>query len=147
MPRSVIWYALKLFIGSSISWDNIAGPYLEDEDHYSLIMSQLDLRCQSSLMAIGTLFDKILHKTFGKIESVNKAFLFWYWQRSKKIFFRNKTFLFFKIESWNFQVQFKIEFRETMQNFNSIRQPIKKHENNNCLNKLNELKFCEVSRI
>ena len=60
---------------------------------------------------------------------------------------RNKTFLFFKIEGWNFQVQFEIEFRETLQNFNSIRQPIKKHENNNCLNKLNELKFCEVSQI
>ena len=52
-----------------------------------------------------------------------------------------------KIEGWNFQVQFEIEFRETLQNFNSIRQLIKKHENNNCLNKLNELKFCEVSRI
>ena len=35
-------------------------------------------------------------------------------------FFRNKTFLFFKIESWNFQVQFVIEFLETLQNFNSI---------------------------
>ena len=50
-------------------------------------------------------------KTFGKIETVNKAFLFWNWQRPKKIFFRNKTFLFFKIESWNFQVQLEIEFR------------------------------------
>ena len=49
------------------------------------------------------------------------------------------------IEGGNFQVRFEIEFRETMQNFNSMRQPIKKHENNNCLNKLNELKFCEVS--
>ena len=28
----------------------------------------------------------------------------------KKFFFRNKTFLFFKIESWNFQVHFEIEF-------------------------------------
>ena len=55
--------------------------------------------------------------------------------------------MFFKIESWNFQHLFEIEFRETLQNFNSIRQPIKKDENNNCLNKLNELKFCEVSRI
>ena len=89
-------------------------------------------------------FDRI--KTFGKIETVNKAFLFWNWQRLKISFFRNKTFLFFKIESWNFQVQFEIEFRETSQNFNSIRQPIKKDENNNCLNKLNELKFCEVSQ-
>ena len=39
----------------------------------------------------------------------------------KKIFFRNKTFLFFKIESWNFQVHFEIEFHETLQNFSSIR--------------------------
>ena len=67
-------------------------------------------------------------KTFGKIETVNKAFLFWNWQRLKKIFFRNKTLLFFKMESWNFQVQFEIEFRETLQNFNSIRQPIKNNK-------------------
>ena len=40
--------------------------------------------------------------------------------RLKKIIFRNKTFLFFKIESWNFRVQFEIEFRETPQNFNSF---------------------------
>ena len=88
-----------------------------------------------------------LPKTFWKIESVNKAFLFWYWQRLKKFFFSNKTFLFFKIEGWNFQVQFEIEFRETLQNFNSISQPIKKDENKKSLNKLNELKICEVSRI
>ena len=69
-----------------------------------------------------------------------------FWIYLKKLFFRDKTFLFFKIESRNFQVQFEIEFHETLQNFNSIRQPIKKDENNNCLNKLNELKFCEVSR-
>ena len=41
-------------------------------------------------------------------------------------FFRNKTFLFFKIESWNFQHLFEKEFCETSQNFNSIRQPIEK---------------------
>ena len=44
----------------------------------------------------------------------------------KNIFFRNKTFLFFKIESWNFQHLFEKEFRETSQNFNSIRQTIEK---------------------
>ena len=38
----------------------------------------------------------------------------------KNIFFRNKTFLFFKIESWNFQVQFEIKIREISQNFNSF---------------------------
>ena len=86
-------------------------------------------------------------KTFWKIESVNKAFFVLILTTAWNFFFRNKTFLFFKIESWNFQVQFEIEFRETLQNFNSIRQLIKKDENNNCLNKLNEWKFCEVSQI
>ena len=38
----------------------------------------------------------------------------------KNLLFRNKTFLFFKIESWNFQHLFEIEFRETSQNFNSF---------------------------
>ena len=52
----------------------------------------------------------------------------------------------YKIENWNFQHLFEKEFRETSQNVNSIRQPIlRKNRNNNCLNKLNELKFCEVS--
>ena len=40
----------------------------------------------------------------------------------KQNLFRNKTFLFFKIESWNFQHLFKKEFHETSQNFNSFRQ-------------------------
>ena len=35
----------------------------------------------------------------------------------KKYFFRNKTFLSFKIGSWNFQHLFEIEFHETSQNF------------------------------
>ena len=38
--------------------------------------------------------------------------------RLKKYFLRIKTFLFFKIESWNFQHLFQIQFRETSQNFN-----------------------------
>ena len=44
------------------------------------------------------------------------------------IFFSNKTFLFFKIESWNFQHLFEKEFHETSQNFNSIRQRIQNME-------------------
>ena len=36
----------------------------------------------------------------------------------KLYFFRNKTFLFFKIESWNFKHLFEKEFLETSQNFN-----------------------------
>ena len=55
-----------------------------------------------------------------KIGSVNKVFLFWYWQRLKFFFLRNKTFLFFKLESWNFQNLFEIELCETLQNFNSL---------------------------
>ena len=42
------------------------------------------------------------------------------------ILFKIKTFLFYKIENWNFQHLFEKEFRETSQNFNSIRQPIEK---------------------
>ena len=53
----------------------------------------------------------VLPKPSRKIESVNKAFLFWYWQRLKKYFFRNETFLFFKIESWNFQNLFEKGFQ------------------------------------
>ena len=41
-------------------------------------------------------------------------------------FSRNKTFLFFKIESWNFQHLFEKAIRETSQNLNSIRQLIEK---------------------
>ena len=63
----------------------------------------------------------------------------------KNIFFRNKTFLFFKIESWNFQVQFEIKIRETSQNFNSFslfRQLLFSSFFISCLI---ELKFCKVS--
>ena len=38
----------------------------------------------------------------------------------KDILFRNKTFLFFKIEGWNFQHVFEMVIRETSQNFNSF---------------------------
>ena len=38
----------------------------------------------------------------------------------KDISFRNKTFLFFKIESWNFQYLLEIEFHETSQKFQLI---------------------------
>ena len=43
------------------------------------------------------------------------------------IFFRNKTFLFVKIESWNFQQLFDLGFRETLQNFSSFRQTFRWH--------------------
>ena len=65
--------------------------------------------------------------------------------RPKKYFFRNKTFLFFKIESWNFQVQFEIKIRETSQNFNTFsffRQLLFSSFFISCLI---ELKFWEIS--
>ena len=85
-----------------------------------------------------------------KIGSVNKAGLFWYWSQFTLDldhgFFRNKTFLFFKIESWNFQYLFEKEFRENLTKFQLNQTTNRKNENDNCLNKLNELKVCEVSR-
>ena len=39
---------------------------------------------------------------------------------------RNKTFLLFKIESWNFLHLFEKEVHETSKNFNSIKQQIEK---------------------
>ena len=45
-----------------------------------------------------------------KIGSVNKVFLFWYWLPLNFFFFRNNLFLFYKIESWNFQHLFKKNF-------------------------------------
>jgi hypothetical protein len=44
------------------------------------------------------------------------------------LFFRNKTFMFFKIESCNYQQLCENKFHETSQNFNSFRQPIEKLE-------------------
>ena len=38
----------------------------------------------------------------------------------KTTFFRNKTFLFFKIESWKIQHLFENEFHETSQSFNTF---------------------------
>jgi hypothetical protein len=47
--------------------------------------------------------------------------------RLNHIFFRNNTFLFVMIESWNFQHLFEKKC-ETSQNFNSIRLPIENME-------------------
>jgi len=49
--------------------------------------------------------------------------------------FRNKTFLFVKVESWNFQHIFDLGFREPLQNSMGSKS---------CPN---ELKICEVSEI
>ena len=78
--------------------------------------------CHSSTWKLSTIGPKPLLK----IGSVNKAFLFWYWLPPISYFFRNRTFLFYKIESWSFQHLFENEFREPSQNFISIRHAIEK---------------------
>ena len=78
-----------------------------------------------------------------KIELVNKAYLFWYWQRFKKNSLGIKLFCFqdrklklfesvWKRISWN---PTKFQLDQTID---------RKNENNNLRNKLNELRFCEV---
>ena len=79
-----------------------------------------------------------------------QSWLFLYWNQFTlglaHIYFRNKTFLFVKKDSWNFKHLFDLGFHETLQNFSSFRQNTEKNRNKSCLYKLNELKFCEVSR-
>ena len=74
-----------------------------------------------------------------KIGSVNKTFLFWYWQQPK-FFFRDKSFLFFKIESWNFQNLSEKEIHETSENFN----PLNSFRHFFSIGCQIELKFCEI---
>ena len=68
-----------------------------------------------------------------------------WWYGLKNIFFSNKTFWFFKIESWNFQYPFEIKFCETSENFNLFswfRQLLFPFFSLGCLI---DLKLCEVS--
>ena len=62
------------------------------------------------------------------------------------IFFMVKTFLFFKIESWNFEHLLEKMFRETSQKFNSIGQPIENMEIKIVYKELNKLKLYKVSQ-
>ena len=64
-----------------------------------------------------------------------------------KSFFRNKPFLFVKIESWNFQQLFVLGFRETLQNFSLFRQTFRwqfSTGNKSCPNELKFVKFHEM---
>ena len=61
-------------------------------------------------------------------------------------FYRNKTFLFVKIESWNFQQLFDLGFCKTLQNFSSLRQTFRQHFSTGNKSCPNELKLCEISR-
>ena len=57
------------------------------------------------------------------------------------IFFRNKTFLFVKIESWKFQHLFDLRFSVTLLNFSSFRQTFRWHFPMGSKSFLNELTF------
>ena len=65
-------------------------------------------------------------------------------QWPNNIIFRNKTFLFFKMESWNFPHLFEKEFCNLIK-FQLNQTSVRKNVNNKCLNELNDFKFCEVS--
>ena len=67
-------------------------------------------------------------KTFTENWVGSQNWLYWYWNLFNLgleiTIFRNK--MFFKINSWNFQHLFDLEFYETSQNFSSFREPIEK---------------------
>ena len=63
-----------------------------------------------------------LHWKLGQLTPSFGSLLGYLMTTVKKKIFRNKTFLFLKIESWDFQHLFEKEFCETSQNFNSFRQ-------------------------
>ena len=54
---------------------------------------------------------------------------------------RNKTFMFFKIESWKFQNLLEKKFVKPRKISTD-----RKNRNDHCLNQLYKLKFCEISR-
>ena len=62
------------------------------------------------------------------------------------IFVRNKTFLFFEIESWKLLASVWKLILWNLTKFQLNQTTKRKNRNSNCLNELNELKFCEVSR-
>ena len=74
-----------------------------------------------SFVAFPEYLNQNLHWKLGRLAPSFGIILACLETTAKKIFFfRNKTFLFFKLESWNFQQLFKNEFRETSQSFNSL---------------------------
>ena len=60
------------------------------------------------------------------------------------IFFRNKTFLFVKIEIWNFQHLFDLIFSWNLTKFQCIQTTFAPHRKCHLNVCLNELKFCKV---
>ena len=88
------------------------------DDHSRKTINKVEEPLQTRLLSFIFIF-RLYTKPSGKLRRLTPSFGCTLAIRPKNIFFRNKTFLFFKIESWNFQVQFEIKIRETSQNFNS----------------------------
>ena len=98
------------------------------------------------LLTCSSTFFQNRHWKLGHRSSICWSYLGLYRDYSlDHIFFRNKTFLFFKIESWNLQHLFEKKMWN-LTKFQHNQTTDRKIENKNCLNELNELKFCEVSR-
>ena len=98
-----------------------------------------DVNCKFMECSVHILRSLVINKTFTENWACKQRFSV----LIKK--FRARTFLFFKIASWNFQHLFENKFRG-LTNFHLNQSTDTKNENNNCLNQLNELKLCEVSR-
>ena len=96
--------------------------YLDDilDGHLTTVLPGFcEIDCHGT-MAVGAVLWLSCPKPSGKLRRHTPSFGCILAVRPKKYFFRNKTFLFFKIESWNFQHLFEKEVRETSQNFNSF---------------------------
>ena len=141
------WWYFKWLLWNQISrlwriWQNCCLWTVADQTR----LFELAISGKTEISLFIRVYVIFIPKPSLKIGSVNKAFLFWYWQRPKKYFFRNKTFLFFKIESWNFQHLFEIDLRESSQNFNSFSISRQLLFSSFFIGCLIELKFCKVSR-
>ena len=101
---------------------------------------------QTSSEDHGNVFIRSQSKPSLKIGSVTKAFLFRYWQRLKRYFFRNDFFFIFQERKLKLlaSVWKRIFWDLTKSQLNQTTD--RKNDNNNWLNELNELKFCEVSQ-
>ena len=92
--------------------------------HTLLSLSPLALKGLVPLKANGPISRYLFTKPSLKIRA--ESAIFWNYLTIFRdsdlnyIFFRNTTFVFFKIESWNFQYLLEIKFRGTSQNFNSF---------------------------
>ena len=88
------------------------------------LLKKLLQRSKGVLLSLMALGNRVISIKTGKIEMASA--IFWDYlgmfreYGQKNILLGIKLFLFFKIESWNFQNLFENEFRETSQSFNTF---------------------------